>query len=138
MSIRKFAVEQTKHIHFKDADDELMFENGKPVGGTFYGPGSKQYAKAQAKQSNRFMDSIKKKGKTAQTAEQKAVEQAEFLADITVSLDNVLYEDDEGTPLEGRTLQLALYSDRELGFITDQIAKETGEWSNFSKPSATN
>lgn len=133
MSIKKFAVEPTARLHLRDANDEPMFEGDAPCVAVVYGPGAKQYAKAQAKQNNAFMDSLKKKGKTEVSADQKAAQQAAFLADITDRLENVVYEGSDGEPLDGRELAIAVYSDISLGFISDQIAKHTGDWANFTK-----
>ena len=127
MDIRSKAVQPTSVLELRDANDELM--QGVTV--TVYGPGSKQYAAAQAKQQNRMIDKLKSKGKTDQTAEQKAAETAEFLADVTVEFNGLEYD-----ALTGRDLALAVYSDITIGFISDQVAKHCGDWSNFSKGSA--
>lgn len=135
MDIRKFAVEQTSRLHLRDAADELMYADGdqaKPIAVNLYGPGSKQYAAAQAAQQNRLLDKLKRKGKTAQTAEQLAAEKAEFLADCTVSFENMEYD-----ALTGAALARAVYADTSIGFIADQAAKHIGDWGNFSTASAT-
>ena len=134
MDIKKFAVEPTGRLHLRDAADELMFaddKQSKPIAVNLYGPGSKQYAKAQAAQSNRMLDKLKRKGKTEQTAEQRAAESAEFLADCTASFENLEYD-----ALTGTALAVAVYSDQSIGFIADQVAKFIGDWSNFTKGSA--
>jgi hypothetical protein len=128
MDIRKHAVSPTSTLELRDASDQLM--HGVTV--TLYGPGSKQYAKAQAAQSNRIMDKLKRKGKSEQTAEQAAAEKAEFLADCTESFANLEYDG-----LEGRALAVAVYSDVSIGFVADQVAAHIGDWSNFTKPSTT-
>ena len=133
MDIRTKAVQATSTLHLRDAADELMYDGDKPVTVTIYGPGSKQFAKAQAAQQNRMLDSLKRKGKTDQTAEQKRAEQAEFLTECTAAFENLTYGD-----LTSTALAQAVYSDIEIGFIADQVAKHIGDWANFSKPSATN
>lgn len=131
--IRKFAVEPTARLHLRDASDELMFtEDGKEIAVNVYGPGSKQFAKAQSAQSNRMIDKLKRKGKTDQTAVQKAAEAADFLTDCTASFENLEYDE-----LAEDALYRAVYSDLSIGFIADQVGKFIGDWSNFSKPSAT-
>lgn len=133
MDIRTKAVSTTGCLHLRDAAEELMYaENGQPVRANVFGPGSKQYAKATAKQQNRVMDMLKRKGKTEQTAEQKREENAQFLADCTDSFENLTYDE-----LTGDALKLAVYSDQSIGFIADQVAKHIGDWANFSKPAAT-
>ena len=134
MDIRTKAVSETGRLHLRDAAEELMYTaDSKEVAVNVYGPGSKQYAKAQAAQQNRAVDMLKRKGKTDQTAEQRRQENAEFLADCTESFENLTYGD-----LTGRALAIAVYSDTSIGFIADQVAKHIGDWANFSKPSATN
>lgn len=135
MDIKKFAVEPTARLHLRDAADELMYADGdqaKPIAVNLYGPGSKQYARAQAAQQNRMIDKLKRKGKTEQTAEQIAQEKAEFLADCTHSFEHLEYDQ-----LTGRALAVAVYADTAIGFIADQAAKHIGDWANFSKGSAT-
>jgi hypothetical protein len=129
MDIRTKAVLQTSKLELRDANDELL----QGVSVTVYGPGSKQYAAAQARQSNRMIDALKKKGKTEQTPEKKAAETAEFLSDVTVSFDGLEYDG-----LEGKELAMAVYSDTSIGFIADQVAKHCSDWSNFTRPATTN
>ncbi|MXS81578.1 hypothetical protein [Nitrosomonas oligotropha] len=136
MDIRKFAVSPTSELHLRDANDELMYadeEKTKPITVNLYGPGSKEYARAQAAQSNRMVDKLKRKGKTEQSAEQRAAESAQFLSDCTESWDNLEYGE-----LTGRELSIAVYSDITIGFIADQVVKHISDWVNFTKPSTTN
>jgi hypothetical protein len=140
MDIKKFAVEPTTRLHLRDAADNLMYADdadgkpdlSKPIAVVLYGPGSKQYAKAQSQQSNRMVDKIKRKGKTDQTPEQRIEEQADFLAGCTESFENLEYDD-----LQGAALAKAVYADASIGFIAEQVGKHLGEWGNFSKVSST-
>lgn len=130
--IRKHAVGETSVIALLGADDApLLGDDGKPQTVTVYGPGSKPYAKAQAAQSNRMVDRLRKKGKTDQSAEDKAREQAEFLAGCTKEMSpNIEYDG-----LTGEALFKAVYSDVSIGFIAEQVAKHLGDWANFTKGS---
>lgn len=140
MSIKKYAVKETSALHLRDADDELMYKDGedgkpdlnKPMRIHLYGPGSKQYAKASAKQQNRALDKLKKKGKADQSAEEKAQERAQFLADCTASFENIDYEQ-----LQGEFLIKAVYSDLTLGFVPKQVEEYLGDWGNFTTGSTT-
>ena len=135
MDIRKLAVEQTARLHLRDASDELIFTEDTPpkaVVVIVYGPGSKQYAKAQAAQQNRLVEKLRRKGKADQTAEQLMQEKAGFLADCTASFENL-----ELDKLTGDALAVAVYSDPTIGFIADQVAKHISEWANFTKGSTT-
>ena len=134
MDIKKFAVTPTARLELRDASDELMTnEQGQVLAVNLYGPGSKQYAKAQAAQNNRIVDKLKRKGKADQTAEQIASEKAEFLADCTESFENLEYDS-----LTGRALFMAVYSDITIGFVADQAAKHIGDWANFTQKSQPN
>jgi hypothetical protein len=138
MDIRKFAVEETSTLHLRNASDELMYVEGsdgkpdlaKPMKVILYGPGSKPYAKAQARNSNRMIDRLKKKGKTEQTADEKTQETAEFLSDCTKGFENIEYDG-----LQGPDLFMAVYTDRSIGFVPEQVNKHLGEWGNFTKGS---
>lgn len=134
--IRKFAVEETGTIHLRDGNDELMYaedaqgqpDKSKPMQIVVYGPGSKTFAKAQAGQNNKVMERLKRKGKTEQTAAERAAETAEFLAACTKSFENIEYD-----KLEGEALFKAVYADTSIGFIADQVNKHLGDWANFTK-----
>jgi hypothetical protein len=140
-NIKKYAVNPTARLPLVDASENPLFADGpdgkpdksKPMAVNLYGPGSKEYAAAQAKKSNALMDRLRRKGKVEQSPEQIAADNAEFLADITQSFENVTYDDKQG-----RALAVAVYSDQSIGFIADQVAKHVGDWANFSKPSPAN
>lgn len=136
MDVRKFAVSATSRLHLRDAGDELMYadeEKTKPIAVTIFGPGSKQHAAAQAKQSNRLVNMVRRKGDVNQTAEQRREQQAEYLTACTESFENLEYGE-----LTGEALAKAVYSDLSLGFIADQVAKHLGEWANFTSGSTNN
>lgn len=134
MDIRKFAVEETAPLELRDAGEEPMIgEDGKPMIIVLFGPGSRQYARAQAAQQNRMIDKLKRKGKTEQSAEDKAREQADFLAGCTKSFSPNIALDD----LADDALFKAVYSDNSIGFISEQVARFLQDWSSFKKPSTT-
>jgi hypothetical protein len=136
MDIKRFAVQPTSKLHLRDASDNLMYADDAqtlPIAVNLYGPGSKQYAKAQTKQANNLMDKYKRKGKAEQTAEQRVAENADFLSDLVASWENLEYDQ-----LTGRDLSVAVFSDQSIGFISDQISKFVSEWSNFTQNSTTN
>jgi len=94
---------------------------------TVYGPGSKQYAKAQAANANRVLDQMKRGAKLDQSAAEKAV----FLASVTQAFSaNIEYDG-----LAGEELFKAVYADASIGFIAEQVTKHVGEWANFMKAS---
>jgi hypothetical protein len=140
MSIKKFAVAATAVLHLRDANDELMYKDGddgqpdltKPMRVHLYGPGSKQFAKASARNSNLNVERIKKKGKADQTAEEKTQETAEFLTTCTAKFENIEFEE-----LQGEFLHKAVYSYLPLGFVAKQVNEFLGDWGNFTTASTT-
>ena len=134
MDVRKFAVEETGVLELRGANDEpLIGEDGKPMTITGFGPGSKTYAQAQAENQNRMIDKLKRKGKTEQSAADKARELAEFLAGCTREFSaNIEYDG-----LKGEALFKAVYSDVSIGFIAEQFGKWLNDWSSFKKASTT-
>lgn len=135
MQVKSLAVEESAFLHLRDANDELLCEGGDPqkaVGITFYGPGTKVYAKATQVKSNRLVDRLKKKGKTDMTPEETAEENAVFLAACTKEFHYL-----EADGLQGEALFKAVYKDAQVGFIAEQGSKFLNDWANFSKPSAT-
>jgi hypothetical protein len=96
---------------------------------TVFGPGSKQFAKAQALRTQRLMDRMAKKGKGKLTAEEQASERADFLAACTVSFNGFDYHGDAAAFCDA-------YADTSLGWLTDQVERFIGDWGNFSTGSA--
>lgn len=137
------AVTETSVLHLKDAEDNLIYAPSdtpgapdEPVTVTVYGPGSRVHAQASAKRSSRSIDRLRKKGKVQLSADDTQREGAEFLADITAGFSaNFDYSPAAGKT--GREFAVAVYSDRQIGFIADQVAEHIGDWANFSKGSAT-
>lgn len=135
MDIRKFATEPTSTLHLRDAQDEFMYADGdesKPMRVTVYGPGSKVYAKAFAKKNSRLLDRVRSRTKSKASEEELQEEEAEHLASLTKSMENVSYGD-----LQGQEMFKAIYADLSIGFIADQVRSHIGEWGNFSPKSPT-
>lgn len=138
-NIKKFAVDETSTLHLKDANDDLMYADGadgnpdknKPMRIKLFGPGSKQYAKVQAASNNKLFTRLKKKGKEDQSVEDQTQENADKLAALTHSFENISYDD-----LAGEALHKAVYLDETIGFIPAQVNGHLGDWANFTKTSA--
>jgi hypothetical protein len=128
--IKSIAVKDTIEFALNDANDSPLAAAGKPCMAIIYGPGTKHYAVAVARRQAKFVDRARRGKKQSADADQVLADQAEFLADITVSLE-LAYED-----LQDRAKHLAIYSDRSIGFIAEQVAEKLGDWANFSSESA--
>lgn len=139
--ITTIAVAATTTFQLRDAAGNLLFtaaadnEAAQPVNVTVYGPGSAQYADATAKRNRRQLERLRKKGRVEITADETTKEVSEFLAAITVSFDNLSYPPAGGAT--GYELFKAVYADRRLGFIADQVQEKIGDWENFTNGSAT-
>lgn len=121
-----------------EADGRPMVDDSdpadvKPVLFTIYGPGTKQFRAAKARVESRAINRMRTRGKVDITPEESARNNAEFLADITKSIDNAEY----GEGLTGRDMYVAMYTDTKLGFLAEQVSEKCGDWANFSKGSVT-
>ena len=140
MDVRKFAVAPTTRLHFLDAGEKPMYADGpdgspdlsKPMVANLYGPGSKQFAKAQAEQQNLMLEKLRSKGKVTESEEAKRELHAMFLAACTESFENIDYDS-----LQGPALFKAVYSDIGIGFLAEQASKRISDWANFQKGSTT-
>lgn len=127
MDIRKFALTPTAVLHLRDAGDDLMYadeKQEKPIQVHLYGPGSKQFAAAEAKNSRRIMESVGRRGKKADQAEMRV----EFLVAITDRFESLEYD-----KLAGAALANAVYGDVTLRFIADQVYSFVNDTANFTQ-----
>ena len=129
--ISSLAANDTATVEIVGAGDELLFaEDGTTrLSVTVYGPGSKAFAKAQAARTQRLMDRMAKKGKSKVSAEEQALEQAQFLAACTASFNGFAYNGNA-------TDFAAAYADSAMGWLAEQVGRFIGDWGNFSKGSA--
>lgn len=131
------AVVDTAPIHIKGPDGEPLFDaNGKPLRIVVYGPGSTQFAAIEARQTARAVKRMADNDGKVSVAppELRDQEQAEDLAAITVAFENFGYP--PAGDKQGTELFQALYADRSLGYITQQVAKGVQNWGNFKPGSA--
>jgi hypothetical protein len=132
--ITQQAAVDTTAIHIKGLDGEHLYADAnreQPVRIVIYGPGSKAYAAVEARQTNRSLKRMQDNdGKpSVASPEQRLIEQAEDLADITVAFENLGYPPAGGK--QGKELFQALYADPTLGNIAQQVLKGVKDWGNF-------
>jgi hypothetical protein len=132
--ITKFKPLPTAFMHLKSPDEEEpLFEgtgNAKQaVGITFHSAGSPAYEAATAKRTNRSL--VRSKKKLELTADLLRSDTVAFLADVTVSFDNLGYPPAEEAT--GEELFKALYGDREYGWVVEQATAFLGDWASFTK-----
>ena len=137
MDFTKLAARDTGAVHLKDPDGNYLYEDGKPVRVIVYSPGSKAAAELEARQSARAVKRMTDNDNkiTLAPPEDRAREDAEDLASITVAFENIGYP--PAGDATGRPLFEAFYADRSLGHYTAQVQKGFRNWGNFSGASAT-
>lgn len=138
----KYLLMESSWLHVKDPDDEPMYvedENGepdrtKPRRLHLCGPGSKQFARAQAAQSNRNLGRIQRKGKMELTAEETTRDSAEFLVEVTLGSENM--EDLCSRPgLAPEDMLRDIYGNLGLTYIPKQAESFARNTANFKRPS---
>lgn len=129
--LEKAKAKDSAVLHLKGANGECLYveEAGKdpqPVTVTVYGPGSEQFQRAQLSAQRRVMALLKKGRNDRRSADERREDVAELLADLTVEFGNLQFRG-----LSGRALAVAVYSERQLGYIADQVNAFSADWANF-------
>lgn len=135
MDITALEVEDTCTIHVKDASGAPLYKgDGTPVCIVVYGPSSDAYARLETRQTQRHMKRLDENDgkRVPMSAEERLRYTTEDLADITVSIDGL-----EIAGKTGRELAVAIYGNRKLGFISNQVSTKASDWGNFVSASAT-
>ncbi len=130
-NLQQLAINGTAEMPVCDAAGDPQFAaDDLPITITFYGPGTKQFQRAKhaMEERNNARTLARMQGKTdnKRTAEDKVRERAEFLAAVTVSINNATVGDKTG-----HDAALALYSDITLGHIADDADKFLADRGNF-------
>lgn len=129
--ISTLGVKETTIIELESPDgDPLTNHEGATLSVTVYGPGSKQFQRAQGVRNRAILEYVKKGGKKMKDNEQRELD-AEFLASCTVSFNNFVYKN-----LTGIEMFKEAYMDTAIGFISEQVNKAIGDWANFTPASS--
>ncbi len=136
--IAEFDSKTTSFMHLKSpVDEEPIFtkagEDKVAVGITFHTPGSEAYEGAVSRRTNRALSRSKRK--IDLTADLLRSDTVSFLTDVTVSFDHLGYS--PAGEAKGEDLFKALYADRKYGWVIEQANAHLGDWSSFTKGSAT-
>lgn len=133
MDATKLKVAATSSIHVKNPAGEPLYDGEHPVRILVHGRGSRAYSvvetRATARSLRRMNDNDGKV--TAPSAEDRRLETAEDLAELTIGFENLSYGDKSG-----RDLFEAVYADPELGYIAAQVTKHLADWGNAKLASA--
>jgi hypothetical protein len=140
-TLKQYEMQEIGIVHLRHASDEPMYAVGadgtpdlsKPIRVHVYGPGSKQYANAMSAKAARWLKHRERKGKADQTAEEKALDQTEFLVACTKEIENA--ESDTGAT--GAAFFNEVYSNTRLSFIATQVMTYMNETANFTSGSTT-
>lgn len=126
------AVAETAPIHVRGADGLPLYHDGKPVRILLYSPGSPAFAEVEDRQTARAVKRMQDNdGKlTVAPQEQRSAELADDLASVTAGFENLAYP--PAGDQQGKELYRALYSDKRLGFIAEQVQKALRDWGNFA------
>lgn len=129
--ITTHAVRDTAPVHLKGADGSYLFHDGKPVRIIIYGPGSEAATEVETRQNARAVKKMNdNEGAYAVTPpEVRAAQTADDLASLTHSFENLSYP--PAGDAQGKDLFRALYSDKKLGFIPEQVLKAYKDWGTF-------
>lgn len=141
LDITQQSVAESGMLHVKDAAGQPLYADAErklPVRIKLFGPGSEAFAAIEAKQSARALKRMQDNdGKiTPPTAEERSKETAEDLAAITIGFENFSYP--PAGEAQGVALFQAVYADRKLGFVANQVTKFLADWGNFKPGSAGN
>lgn len=129
--ISSLAVKDTTIVELETpTGDELFNDKGERLSVTVYGPGSKQFNRAQGVRNRAILEYVKRGGKKMKEGEQRELD-ADFLASCTVSFNNFAYKDFTGSEMFKEA-----YLDTAIGFISEQVNKAIGDWANFTQGSA--
>jgi hypothetical protein len=139
MKIATLAVAATAFLHLKGPDGQHLYEDGRAVGIDLYGPGSPEAAVIEAAQSSRAIKRMQDNdNKIAMPAME--VQREETTADLvayTAGFRNIDMDGADGSPLSGKALYVAVYSDPALGWIKSQVIKFVADWGKFMPGSPT-
>lgn len=133
--ITKKRVAETGIIDLKDADGSpLLDDSGNQLSVTVHGPGSKIWQQAQAEQSRKQAERMRKNGGRLEAALDNAkADQVDFLCRVTVSFNGWNY------PVEpGQNQFRAAYDDDTIGYIRDHVYSEARDWAAFTNGSVKN
>lgn len=101
----------------------------KPMIVEVYGPSTKQYNEAKNASEKAFMLTFHR-GKSKETAAQKAARESTFWAACTVAFKHFTYK---GLPSDDRETFKACYLDPNMGWLTDQVTAQLGDWASFTQ-----
>jgi len=136
MSLKKYSLSETSVLHIQTPNGDQMYLDDaekKPVLIHLYGVGSKQYQAAERKRQDALANKFKKyRNKTIPSEELEEL-RVDFLVRCVAKSENFELDGQEGAEL-----YTAVFSDRSLIFITEQVERFIGDQVNFTNQPSTN
>jgi hypothetical protein len=130
------AVNDTADVHIKAAGGALLYGEDKlPIVIGLFSPGTAEYAAAEDARTERAVERAKEKGNIPMSAKELRDEQIAFLVDCTSHHSNN-FSHPAAADKTGKAFYRAVYSDRKIGFIFDQLNAKLGVWSTFTPGSS--
>ena len=136
MSLKQYSLTETATLHLQTPDGELMYadeEMKKPVLLHLYGVGSKQYQNAERKRQDSLANKFKRYKNKAIPTEELEELRVDFLVRCVASSENF-----ELDGQKDEELYRAVFSDRSLVFVVDQVDRFISDQANFTGKSLTN
>jgi hypothetical protein len=137
-SLTKHELVDVSILHLRDGNDDFLYaetdgepDHSKPMRIHLYGPGTKQFAKAQAERQNKAIARIQRKGQMKMTAKEMIEERAEFLVNVTKEFENI--ESDTGAVAED--LMHEVYGNPKLSHWAEQAETHSRNTANFTQGS---
>jgi hypothetical protein len=136
MSLKQYSLAETATLHLQTPDGELMYadeEMKKPVLLHLYGIGSKQYQSAERKRQDSLANKFKRYKNKAIPTEELEELRVDFLVRCVAGSENF-----ELDGQKDEELYRAVFSDRSLVFVTDQVDRFISDQANFTGKPLTN
>lgn len=126
------APDATNHVDLLNRNgDDLIGANGKQARIIFHPPGSKVFTEAKTRAKNRTVRRLRAKGAKADSkSDEDLAHEGAFLRDITIAWENFNYSPGGATYADPKAMFYACYIDPGMGWLTDQLNSEAGDWGN--------
>ena len=123
-------VEDTTTVELDDKNGNELFDkagqNRRSI--TMYGPSSRSFAEAKARHDTRNLKRMRTRGGRVKVdADEEIAAKASFLADITITFNHFGLKDED----QKRETFRQFYANPKVGYITDKVNGEAGDWANF-------
>ena len=140
MKIATLAAAATAFLHLKGPDGAHLYEKGEPVGIDLYSPGSRESVETEQRQTERVTKRMAENDNklTVAPLDERRRHEAEDLTSVTAAFRHIEADGDDGQPLAGSALFIAVYSDPKFGWLNEQARKFQRDWGKFTPGSTGN